>query len=367
MTGYEKLGREMKTGARGLADSPLGWLKGLGESSDMIFSCRVRLARNLGGFVFPWRADPGTLVAIADSVRSRLASDATISPMRSLAIDSLDPLSRGVLVERHLISPALAMGGVGRESLMDEKSVLSVMINEEDHIRIQALLDGLRIHDAWKAARILDQSLEDLGYAFSGKSGFLTTCPTNMGTGLRASVMIHLPALSILRKIGKIVADCGRIGLTVRGMYGEGSDSAGSLFQVSNQVTLGQTEEELLEKVSGVASGLVKKERSARMQLMDVKGSELEDKAWRAWGLLRYAKRVDRRESLELLSMARMSSEMGILPAVPTERWNRLLLDIQQAHMQARADRPLGAEELNVSRADVFRRFFETLSQAGAI
>ncbi len=357
----------MKTGARDLAESPLEWLKGLGESSDMVFSCRVRLARNLDRFVFPWRAGPETLCAVADAVRSRIASDTSISPMRSLVIDALDPLARGVLVERHLVSPALARGGPGRESLMDDKGVLSVMINEEDHIRIQAFLDGLSIHDAWKAARAIDQSLEDLGYAFDGKSGFLTTCPTNMGTGLRASVLIHLPALSVLRKIGKIVADCGRIGLTVRGMYGEGSDSAGSLFQVSNQVTLGQTEEELLEKVSGVASGLVKKESAARMQLLDVKGPELEDKAWRAWGLLRYARRVDRRESLELLSLTRMTSEMGILPSVPVETWNRLLLDIQQAHIQARADRPLGAEELNASRADVLRRLFETLPQAGSL
>ncbi|MDO9508367.1 MAG: protein arginine kinase [Thermovirgaceae bacterium] len=357
----------MKTGARELADSPLEWLKGRGESSDIVFSCRVRLARNLERFVFPWRADPATLNAIADTIRARIASDHSIKPLRSLVIDSLDPLARGILVERHLVSPALARGGPGREAAMDEKGILSVMVNEEDHIRIQAFLDGLRIHDAWKAAREADQSLEDLGYAFDGKSGFLTTCPTNMGTGLRASVMIHLPALSVLRKIGRIVADCGRIGLTVRGMYGEGSDSAGSLFQVSNQVTLGQSEEELLEKVYGVASGLVDKERSARTQLMDVKGSELEDKAWRAWGLLRYARIVDRRESLELLSISRMASEMDILPPVPAIIWNRLLLDIQQAHMQARADRPLGAEELDARRADVFRRLFEPLPETGAI
>ncbi|MDT8284399.1 MAG: ATP--guanido phosphotransferase, partial [Thermovirgaceae bacterium] len=204
-------------------------------------------------------------------------------------------------------------------------------------------------------------------YAFDGKSGFLTTCPTNMGTGLRASVMIHLPALSVLRKIGRIVAECGRIGLTVRGMYGEGSESAGSLFQVSNQVTLGQAEEELLEKVYGVASGLVGKERSARVRLLDVKGREFEDRAWRAWGLLRNARIVDRRESLELLSISRMASEMDILPAVPTIAWNRMLLDIQQAHMQARAERPLGAEELNARRADVLRRLFESLPENGAI
>lgn len=351
----------MKTDARDLADSPLEWLKGMGEFSDIVFSCRVRLARNLDRFVFPWRADPEALGAVADSIRSCLASDTSLNPMRSIVMDSLDPLARGVLVERHLVSPALARGGPGRESLMDAKGVLSVMVNEEDHIRIQAFFDGLRVQDAWQAARAVDHSLEELGYAFNQKSGFLTTCPTNMGTGLRSSVMIHLPALSVLRKIGKIVADCGRIGLTVRGMYGEGSDSVGSLFQVSNQVTLGQTEEELLEKVSGVASGLVKKERSARMQLLDVKGPELEDKAWRAWGLLRYARRVDRREFLELLSLTRMSSEMGILPSVPTETWNSLLLDIQQAHIQARSDLPLGAEELDASRADVLRRLFETL------
>ncbi len=357
----------MKTVARELADSPLKWLEGLGESSDIVLSCRVRLARNLEKFVFPWRADPETLNTVAGTIRSHIAPDNSKKPLRSLVIDSLDPLARGILVERHLISSALARGGPGREALVDEKGILSVMLNEEDHIRIQAFFDGLRIHDAWKAAREVDQALEDLGYAFDGKSGFLTTCPTNIGTGLRASVMIHLPALSVLRKIGRIVAECGRIGLTVRGMYGEGSESAGSLFQVSNQVTLGQAEEELLEKVYGVASGLVGKERSARVRLLDVKGREFEDRAWRAWGLLRHARIVDRRESLELLSISRMASEMDILPAVPTIAWNRMLLDIQQAHMQARAERPLGAEELNARRADVLRRLFGSLPENGAI
>lgn len=353
----------MKTEARYLADSPLAWLKGSGESSDIVFSCRVRLARNLGRFVFPWRADPVTLSAVAEAVRPRLVTGDSASRMESLVIESLDPLARGVLVERHLVSPALAAGGPGREAALDGDGILSVMINEEDHIRIQAFLDGLRLHDAWNAARSVDRSIEDLGYAFDPKCGFLTTCPTNMGTGLRASVMIHLPALSVLRKIGRIVADCGRIGLTVRGMYGEGSDSAGSLFQVSNQVTLGQTEEELLEKVAGVASGLVKKENAARLQLMDVKGPELEDKAWRAWGLLKYARRIDRRESLELISLTRMASEMGLLPGIPTAAWNRLLLDIQQAHIQARSDRALGADELNAERAGVLRRLSTTSPQ----
>lgn len=349
----------MRTDARDLADSPLEWLRGRGESSDIVISCRVRLARNLAGYVFPWRASPDMLIAAADEIRSRMASDPSLQPLRSLAIDSLEPLARGILVERHLISPALARGGPGREAAMDRNSMICVMINEEDHIRIQAFLDGLRINEAWRAARLIDQSLQDLDYAFDGRSGFLTTCPTNIGTGLRASVMIHLPALSVLRKMGRVVADCGRIGLTVRGMFGEGSDSAGSLFQVSNQITLGQTEEELLEKVTGAVSGLVEQERSARTRLQDVKGAELHDKAWRAWGLLRYARIVDRKESLELLSLARMSSEMGVLPKVPASTWNRLLLDIQQAHIQARSESVLGTDELNAERSGVLRRIFE--------
>jgi len=357
----------MKTGARDLADAHLGWLDGTGEFADVVISCRVRLARNLSDFVFSWRASPDTLHSIADAFRLRVSNGDLSDFSESLVIDSLDPLARGILVEKHLISPAPARGGPGREVAISREGNISVMVNEEDHIRIQAFRDGLGVRDAWEDARKIDQVLEESGYAFDGRSGFLTTCPTNIGTGLRASVMIHLPALSVLRKMGKIVADCGRIGLTVRGMFGEGSDSAGSLFQISNQVTLGQTEEELLDKVAGAASGLVMQERSARTKLLDVKGAELEDKAWRAWGLLRYARSVDRRESLELLSLARMCSGTGILPKVPSGTWNRLLMDVQQAHIQARADRVLDAAELDRGRADVLRRLFESIPENGAI
>ncbi len=359
--------KPMKTEARQLAESPLEWVGGLGDSSGLILSSRVRLARNLDDRIFPWRAGREDLLACADAIRSRILSENSLKNFRVFEIDQLDPLARGVMIERHLISPSLAKGGPGREAAVDDRGIVSILINEEDHLRIQAFLGGLRLQEAWRVARQIDQLLEDLGYAFDSRFGFLTTCPTNIGTGLRASVMIHLPALSVLRKVGKVASDCGRIGLTVRGMFGEGSDSAGSLFQVSNQVTLGQTEEELIEKVSGVASGLVRQEQAARDQLVSEKRSGLEDKAWRAWGLLRFSRNMEIREALDLISLARMGSETGILPKVPVSTWNMLLMDIQKAHIQARSKRDLTPEDLNSTRSGILRRAFDPFNEAGQI
>jgi len=359
--------KQMRTEARKIADSPLEWVSGSGDSSGIILSSRVRLARNLEDHIFPWRASREEMLACEERIRSRILSENSLRSFRVFEIDQLDPLARGVMIERHLISPSLAKGGPGRGTAVDDRGIVSILVNEEDHLRIQAFLGGLRLHEAWRVARQIDQILEDLVYAFDSRIGFLTTCPTNIGTGLRASVMIHLPALSVLRKVGKVASDCGRIGLTVRGMFGEGSDSAGSLFQVSNQVTLGQTEEELIEKVSGVAAGLVRQEQAARDRLLSEKRSGLEDKAWRAWGLLRFSRNMGIREALELVSLARMGSETGVLPKVPSSTWNLLLMDIQKAHIQARAESDLTPEELDSTRSGILREAFGPFHQTGQL
>lgn len=350
----------MKAGAREIADSPLEWVGGKGEHSGMILSSRVRLARNLKGHVFPWRADKKELSVCSERVRSSIRSEDSLKPFSIFEVDALDPLSRGVLIEKHLISPALAMGGPGRGAAVDGRGIVSIMINEEDHVRIQAILGGMSIHEAWRIARCMDELLEKLDYAFHSRYGFLTACPTNVGTGLRASVMIHLPALTHLRRMGKLAVDCGKIGLTVRGMFGEGSDSPGSLYQISNQVTLGQTEEELIEKVSGAALGLVRQEEGARDRILSERGPGLEDKVWRAWGLLRFSRVIEAREALELLSLVRMGSEMGILPQVRVATLNALLLDIQKAHIQARSATELSPEEINRKRSEVLRKALAT-------
>ena len=345
----------MKAKAREIADSPLEWLDGTGEYSDIILSSRVRLARNLKGHAFPWRAGKEELESCAEKVGSIIRSEDFLRSFRLFEIDALEPLAKGVLIEKHLISPALAKGGPGRGAAVDSRGIVSIMVNEEDHIRIQAILGGMRLHEASRIARQVDGPLEALDYAFDSRCGYLTSCPTNVGTGLRASVMIHLPALTHLGRMGKLALGCGKVGLTVRGLFGEGSDSPGALYQVSNQVTLGQTEDELVEKVSSAALGLVKQEQAARGKILSGKGIDLEDKVWRAWALLGFSRVMEAREALELLSLVRMGSGMGILPYVRVGTMNALLLDTQKAHIQARATGELSVEDLAAKRSAILR------------
>jgi protein arginine kinase len=346
----------MKAKAREIADSPLEWLNGTGDYSDIILSSRVRLARNLKGHSFPWRAGKEELESCAEKVGAIIRREDSLRSFGLFEVDALEPLAKGVLIEKHLISPTLAKGGPGRGAAVDSRGIVSIMINEEDHIRIQAILGGLRIHEAYRIARQKDELLEALDYAFDSRSGYLTSCPTNVGTGLRASVMIHLPALTHLGRLGKLAVGCGKVGLTVRGMFGEGSESPGALYQISNQVTLGQTEDELVEKVSGAALGMVRLEQAVRSKIFSERGPKLEDKVWRAWGLLGFSRVMEAREALELLSLVRMGSGMGILPPVRVSTMNALLMDIQKAHIQARSSEELSSEELGVKRSEILRK-----------
>ena len=338
------------------ASLPLAWLSGGSQQSDIVLSSRIRLARNLSGYPFPARCDDKKREEIAGKILERLSETPFVSVLGTWQMDGLDNLRRNVLVERHLISPDFSQQtGRGKVVVVDDQGIVSLMINEEDHLRIQVFLGGLDLFECWRIAGQVDEALDVLNYAYDEEFGYLTACPTNTGTALRASVMVHIPGLEIQRKLGKIIRECNRVGLTVRGMYGEGSESVGSLFQISNQVTLGQREEELIEKVSGVIASLVQQERAARLKIWENDTSKLEDKMWRAWGIARYARSIESREAMQMLSWIRMGSQMGILPQVPPGEWNRLVLDIQQAHLQCFEGRRLAEQEIDVARASLLR------------
>lgn len=336
-----------------LVERPLQWTEG-GEGYPVAVSSRVRLARNLAGLPFPCRASEevldGTARQIVEALGEALAGGETI------AVDAADSLSRRLLVERRLISPAFAAGGRGRVVVVDSVGVVSLMINEEDHLRVQVVLGGLRLSEASRLALAVHQTLAaSLDFAFDEGLGFLTACPTNVGTGMRASVMIHIPALELLGQVGALLREANRLGLTVRGTYGEGTEAQGALYQISNQVTLGLAEEELAEKVGAVTRRIAEEELRARRTLADNRGAELEDRAWRAWGLLRYGRSLSFKEALAHLSFIHMAGALSVVPPLTAPEWNGLVLAVQPAHLEARSGGDLPPADRDRARGDLIR------------
>lgn len=335
-----------------LVERPLRWTEG-GEGGPIAVSSRVRLARNLVDLPFPKRASDEELDSVARQIASALpsASLEEISP-----IDDLEPLSRRLLVEQHLVSPLFAAGGRGRSVAIDDDGVASLMVNEEDHLRIQVVLGGLSLGEVSRLALSIHQALAaSLNFAFDEELGFLTACPTNVGTAMRASVMLHIPALELLGQIGALMREANRLGLTVRGTYGEGTEAQGALYQISNQITLGPSEEEIVEKVSAVARGIADEELRARRTLLERKGAELEDRAWRAWGILRYGRSLSFAEALAHLSFIHMAGALAVVPPLTASQWNGLVLAIQAAHLEARSGGDLSPAERGRARGDLLR------------
>lgn len=340
---------------RDLLAHPIEWIKGKGSSSNIAVSSRIRLARNLRDFPFTHRCDEDQLLAIADKVKQVISRSDLLKNSDVIEMDSLDPLSRWILVERHLISPPFASDGPGRIAIIDPKGVISVMVNEEDHLRIQVILAGLELSEVWRIANKVEKVFEELNYAFDRDFGYLTACPTNVGTGMRASVMVHIPALEMSKQVATLVNECNRIGLTVRGTYGEGSDVLGSLYQISNQITLGLSEEELIDKVSSAVSQVVAEEERARAVMKSKLGISLDDRIWRAFGILRYSRMITSKEALELISLLKMGSDLEITPKISIEEWNNLVLGVQPNHVQMYAGKQLSPSERDVFRATFLR------------
>ena len=333
------------------------WTTGCSQEGDIVISCRVRLARNLADLPFPWRLAGEGRQQLVERIRTVVGHFPSGSGnFLFWKMDELDPLEKGILIEKHLISPNLAQEEKGAAVAVREDEGLVIMVNEEDHLRIQSFLPGLQLEEAWRQAGQVDNWLEEeLHWAFDEKYGYLTACPTNAGTGMRASVMVHLPALIMTKNAEKIFATLPKLGLTVRGIYGEGSQAQGNLFQISNQVTMGITEEEIIQQLQNVLAKVIEQERKARLLLQKKHDTLLYDNIWRAYGVLRYARVMSSQEYMELISRLRLGADMGILPGVENKKINEWMISGQPSFLQHRLGRALTPPERDWERAALIR------------
>ncbi|MEW6308133.1 MAG: protein arginine kinase [Bacillota bacterium] len=337
------------------------WMEASGPDGDVVISSRVRLARNLSGVPFPHGMGPDEASKVLAAVKSAVAEINRDNPLplSVLSLDDLEPVARQVLVEKHLVSPQHAAGGASRAVVLREDEAVSIMVNEEDHLRIQCLFPGLQVAEAWRLASRIDDGLESrMDYAFEEGHGYLTACPTNVGTGLRASVMVHLPALVMTNQAGRILSAITKFGLLVRGLYGEGTEASGNLFQVSNQVTLGQSEEEIIANLEAVARQIIDQERQTRSALARDMGDQLADRVWRAMGAVSNARIVTSQEAMQLLSDVRLGASMGILSGVDQRVLNELMVTTRPGFLQQLAGKELSPGERDLRRAEILRESF---------
>jgi protein arginine kinase len=334
------------------------WLRGSGPDSDIVISSRVRLARNLANFPFLTRASEPQRIEIHESFRKALGRLGLVENGHCyIDLAETTDLTNRFLLERHLISRELANGSGGRGVLFNRSEMLAVMVNEEDHLRIQAIRAGFEVEEAYRDIKAVDNGLDkQLEFAFSDEFGYLTACPTNVGTGMRASVMLHLPALVFTKQIDKVFASVTKINLAVRGFYGEGTQASGDFYQISNQVTLGVAEEEILELLERVVPRIVTYEREVREHLVAKDRLSLEDRIWRAFGVLKAARSISSEETMDLLSSVRLGVNLGILENVDISTVNELFILTQPAHLQRLEQRDLTANERDATRAEFIRR-----------
>jgi protein arginine kinase len=333
-----------------------GWMQGNGPHNDIILSSRIRLARNIAGIPFPSGLEVEKAKEVIAMVRSSLSKGETPLDFKSLTMNELPLLERQVLVERHLISPVLSKNDASGAAIISSDGTASIMINEEDHIRIQAILPGLQIKRSWEMASDIDDILEqNLEYAYNENWGYLTSCPTNVGTGMRASVMVHLPALTITGNMNKILQAVAHIGLTIRGLYGEGTEFVGNIFQISNQITLGRAEEEIVENLTVVTKQIIDKEKEARKVLLESNRMQTEDKIWRSWGIMKNARVLSSQECMKLLSNIRLGVGMGIIENISIQLLNEIMIETQTASIQKFSGKELSAGERDIIRAEMVR------------
>lgn len=328
-----------------------------GPGDEIVLSSRVRLARNLQSFAFPGTAKKNQRQKILDSVRPAVEVLKVMGGAFSTSMDSLSALDKTTLVERHLISREHAARNVGSGLVLNKEETLCVMINEEDHLRIQALLPGLQIKQAWKAVDAVDTQLEKaLDYAFSSRFGFLTACPTNLGTAIRVSAMLHLPGLVLSEQINPIIQSVNKLTLAVRGLYGEGTEALGNIFQVSNQMTLGETEGSIVERLEKVVKQIIEHESNARETLLERSPKTVYNHIGRAYGVLANAHNISSKEAMNMLSFLRLGLELGYFPGIESCVVDELFLLTQPAHLQRLHAGKLNGEERDLLRADLLRQ-----------
>ena len=339
-----------------LVKHPADWMTGGQGEHGAVLTSRIRLARNLRRHPFPGWAKRDQRAAALDFMRPAIESLSVMKDGFSQELGDLTAVQKQLLVERHLISREHAARGDGSAAVIERRQTFSLMLNEEDHLRMQAIRPGLQLTAAFNALSDLDSELENsLEFAFDPNLGYLTTCPTNLGTGLRASAMLHLPALVLSDQIGQVLQAVNKIGLAVRGLYGEGTESLGNLYQISNQSTLGESEETIIRRLERVISQVATHEQNARDKLMEDDPEMVADRIGRAYGVLRHAHIIDSKEALNHLSLLRLGGTLGFFPPQTVIVCDGLLMDIQPAHLQFHADRALSPEERDAIRAKTVR------------
>jgi protein arginine kinase len=335
-----------------------------GPFDRIVMSSRVRLARNLKEAAFPGWAKKPERIKVLDLIRPAVETLPDMKDAFSEAMDSLSTLDKQILVERHLISREHAAKSAGSGLVLNREETLCVMINEEDHLRMQALRPGLQLRQAWGAIDQADSTLEKkLDFAFSPELGYLTACPTNIGTGIRVSAMLHLPGLVLAEQINPIIQSVNKLGLAVRGLYGEGTEALGNVFQVSNQMTLGESESAIVERLEKVLGQIIEHEENARGTLLEKKPKMVYNHIGRAYGILANAHSISSKETMNLLSLMRLGVDLGLFPGVDRSLVDELFILTQPAHLQKQHTEKLSAEERDLLRADMVRERLRQVSR----
>ncbi len=335
-----------------------------GPNDRIVMSSRVRLARNLRDFAFPGWAKKPERVKILETILPAVSALPEMADSFAEAMDNLTALDKQILVERHLISREHAAKNVGSGIALNREESFCLMINEEDHLRMQALRPGFQIREAWDAIDRLDSALEKkLNYAFDNELGYLTACPTNLGTGIRVSAMLHLPGLVLAEQINPIIQSVNKLGLAVRGLYGEGTEALGNVFQVSNQMTLGESEISIVERLEKVMSQIIEHEENARQTLLEKKPKVVFNHIGRAYGILANAHSISSKETMNLLSLLRLGVDLELFPGTNRALVDELFLTTQPAHLQKQISDKLSAEERDLIRADMVRERLKNVSR----
>jgi len=335
-----------------------------GPFDRIVMSSRVRLARNLKDAAFPGWAKKPERIRVLELLRPAIQALPEMKDAFAESMDSLSTLDKQILVERHLISREHAAKSAGSGLVLNRDETLCFMINEEDHLRMQALRPGLQLRQAWTAIDQADSILEKrLDYAFNPELGYLTACPTNIGTGIRVSAMLHLPGLVLAEQINPIIQSVNKLGLAVRGLYGEGTEALGNVFQVSNQMTLGESESAIVERLEKVLAQIIEHEENARATLLEKKPKMVFNHIGRAYGILANAHSISSKETMNLLSLMRLGVDVDLFPGVDRALVDELFIMTQPAHLQKQHSEKLSAEERDLLRADMVRERLKPVSR----
>lgn len=344
--------------------SPAESTQRTGPHDKIVMSSRVRLARNVKGHSFPGWAKKPDRIKTLEAIRPAIESLSQMASHFSESMDNLPAIDRQILVERHLISREHAAKNNGSGLVVNKEESLCVMINEEDHLRMQALRPGLQLKQAWIAIDQVDSELEKkLDYAFSSELGYLTACPTNLGTGIRVSAMLHLPGLVLAEHINQIIQSVNKLGLAVRGLYGEGTEALGNVFQVSNQMTLGEVETDIVERLNKVLLQIIEHEENARAMLLEKKPKSVFNHIGRAYGILANAHNISSKETMNLLSLMRLGVDMNLFSGLKRSLVDELFIITQPAHLQKMHSEKLAADERDVLRSDMLRERLRQVSR----